>query len=127
MKNTIQYNLDEWGNINLLELNQWKYYKANENVYCVENHQNGTINEDIVLMCMIPPSQKYNYTRIAMCISCIFILLTIISYIWLLENFNVFSKAVISYCISLLITFLLLTYIQWTAIQNKTICIGFGE
>lgn len=123
-----QYNLDEWGNMNLLQINTWKHYKPYEEAYCIEHLiRNGSLPKDIVLMCMIPPSPKYNYTRVAMAISCFFILLTIVTYIWLLETNNVFSRAVVSYCVSLFGTFLLLTYVQWSEIENKVVCTGLGK
>lgn len=125
--NNTHYNLDEWGNINLLLLNNWKHYKSYEEIYCIEHLQRLSQVEDKVLMCMNLPLEKYNYTRIIMSVSCFFIFLTIISYIWLIENINVFSKAVISYCISLFGCFSLLTYIQWNEIKNKKVCLGLGE
>lgn len=90
-------------------------------------HKIPSFTGDKVFLCLSPPLPKFNYTRIAMSISCVFIFLTIVAYIWLLENCNVFSKAVISYCASLLVTFSLLTYVQFFTLQNRRACTALGK
>lgn len=110
-------------------LNEWKHFQPHEEILCREHLFNTTSaqSEDLVLMCMVRPSEKYNYTAIAMTVSCFFILLTIVVYVWLLETSNVFSRAVVSYCVSLLGSFLLLACVQWGDVTNEMLCTGLGE
>lgn len=128
-KDNIIFNVDERGNLNLWQLNSWRRYKPNEEMYCVEHveHRRQSLAGDKLLLCVNPPLQKYNYTRIAMIISCIFILLTIASYVWLLENCNLFSKILMSYCTSLFLTYALLTYVQFHEVGGGTVCAVLGK
>lgn len=98
-------------------------------MYCVEHvqHQKPHLNGDKVLLCVLPPTQKFLYTRVAMVISCVFIALTIIVYLWLHEKRNLFSKTLITYCVSLFLMYTNLAYVQFNKNIPTTACTGIGK
>lgn len=98
-------------------------------MYCVEHveHSRSLLSGDKVLLCVLPPTPKFNYTRVAMLVSCVFIALTIIVYVWLHEKLNLFSKTLISYCVSLFLMYANLAYVQFNKDIGKSACTGIGK
>lgn len=98
-------------------------------MYCVEHveHTNPQLSGDRVLLCVLPPIQKFLYTRVAMVISCIFIALTIIVYVWLQEKRNLFSKTLVTYCVSLFVMYTNLAYVQFNKDIPTAACTGIGK
>lgn len=121
--------MDEWGNLHLRVKDVLKEYKPYEEMYCVEHVQSADphLSGDRVLLCVIPPTQKFLYTRVAMIISCIFIALTIIVYLWLQEKRNLFSKTLISYCVSLFLMYTNLAYVQFNKNIPTVACTTIGK
>lgn len=126
---SIDYKVDEWGYLHLREKGVLKTYKPSEEMYCVEHveHSNSRLSGDKVLLCVLPPVSKFNYTRVAMVVSCVFIVLTIIVYIWLHEKLNLFSKTLISYCVSLFVMYANLAYVQFNKDIEKNACTNIGK
>lgn len=125
----IDYKVDEWGNLHLVEKGVLKIYKPYEEMYCIEHVQHSVpeLNGDKVLLCTLPPTPKFLYTRVAMVISCICIVLTIIVYLWLQEKRNLFSKTLVSYCVSLFLMYTNLAYVQFDSQIPTTTCTVIGK
>lgn len=126
---SIDYNVDEWGYLHIKVKGVPKTYKPHEEMYCVEHveHSRSLLSGDKVLLCVLPPTPKFNYTRVAMLVSCVFIILTVIVYIWLHEKLNLFSKTLISYCVSLFLMYANLAYVQFNKDIGKSACTGIGK
>nr|DAC74017.1 TPA_exp: secretin G protein-coupled receptor Mthl2 [Tribolium castaneum] len=135
---TMEFYLDAKGVFRMEEkdefvgkINVTKEYKVDENGYCMEHALKGSRNNYFIFRKY--PDQKvqtkYVYTSIAMIISCVFLVLTILYYCFSNEKQTLFGKTLISYCFTYLLTFLLLSYftlVEFAKGHYQTTCSVFA-
>lgn len=129
------FNLSKTGLFNMMETekstgrNISKLYQIGDGGYCIEHASKGTFN-NYAFFREFPKEQidlKFIYTRVAMAISCVFLLLTIIYYCFSKEKRTAFGKTLISYCSVSLLAFLLLSYLSFDLRPaTKDVCIVLG-
>ncbi|KAF7275369.1 hypothetical protein GWI33_011820 [Rhynchophorus ferrugineus] len=113
-RNTIQYSITKTGN--------FRYYKnytesfIEEDVlsftnYCIEHATKGKLVGYFLFMCYKTPeiSAKFTYTFWVKILSCVFLVFTVLIYVFLGETKSTFGKILISYCTT--VFFLLATLI----------------
>ncbi|CAG9853605.1 unnamed protein product [Phyllotreta striolata] len=95
--------------------------------YCMEYSKKKGSTGYFFFSCMeVPP--KYGITKYPKILSCIFLALTIIIYLFLSQIKKLFGKILINYCVSTFMMFALLIYGQFSvnAKDDQCVIVGFG-
>ncbi|KAJ8931712.1 hypothetical protein NQ314_015340, partial [Rhamnusium bicolor] len=113
--NNYNFYLDERGYFHSFEEKIGKeVYSPAQETYCIEHATKGGIVYGYTFFRIIPKThyleKKFLFNRWAMVISSIFLILTIMYYIFSKETAKVFGKTLICFCTALLILFVILTY-----------------
>lgn len=135
----MQFYLDSKGVFSMIEIDKFvgkinvtEKYRVDQKAYCIEHVVKGSMNNYFFFR-EYPKQEvqtKYVYTSIAMAISCIFLVLTILYYCFSNEKQTLFGKTLISYCLAYLLTFLLLSYftlVEFAEGHNENTCTIFGK
>lgn len=100
--------------------------------YCMEHVIKRAKNMDGYYMFLVTSRTQQIATKIlinryVLCLSCVFLVCTVLTYVISKEIKKMFGKILVSLCSSLLSTFILLIYNGFNAnIQNSTLCVVLG-
>ncbi|CAH0557626.1 unnamed protein product [Brassicogethes aeneus] len=116
--------------------NQTQLFLIHDGAYCIEHAVKKTkkLNIDNYALFLILPLEikakpiplKIIINRYLLCISCSFLFLTIAFYTVSKEIEKLFGKTLISLCVALLVTFILLIYLGFHQAPPKKICLILG-
>jgi hypothetical protein len=129
------FHLDDEGMFIMTEIdegkvNVTKHYTVDQSVYCIEHALKKTMNSFYFFRGFPEQTQtKFLYTRVAMAISCVFLMLTILYYCCSNEKQTVFGKTLISYCTASFMAFLVLCYLAFDDTRPEAgspICTGLA-
>lgn len=120
------YYITEDGTTAIEEWGVWKYYSLEENYYCMEYVQMMDKHEILLCMTQTRLTGSVGVKGVLLLISSVALLLTLLGYFVLPDLQNLIGKIVITYCICLLVAFILLTYLQFYPFPGK-FCEFFGK
>lgn len=110
------YTIDEMGNANIDLDGKIDIHSPFDQTYCFENVHIGEVQSRRLFLCFKYLDKnliEYQISRIVLIFSCLFLILTLIGYIFLPEMQNLHGKTLMGHCISLLIAFSLLVVLQF--------------
>ncbi|KAF2894334.1 hypothetical protein ILUMI_11839 [Ignelater luminosus] len=122
------YTLDEMGTIRLY-LKERIHKSPFENTYCYEHVDFGLTHGTTLFMCFTYTDKnriEFQISRIALTLSCVFLILTLLAYLLLPEMQNLHGKTLMCHCGSLLVAFLTLVVLQFHPVIGGSGCIAAG-
>ncbi|KRT81798.1 hypothetical protein AMK59_5226 [Oryctes borbonicus] len=126
-KPQLTFHITKDGTTVIREIGVWKHYALEENYYCVEYIR--MFQDYNVLLCRLfdnsgQPSKPI-IIKVALIISCVCLLVTVILYLLLPDLKNFIGKIIICYCSCLFVAFLILTWLQFDPVPGDY-CDAFG-
>lgn len=97
---------------------------GNMNSYCIEHAKTPDSEGYYFFMCFpeIANEEKFQYTVWPLALSCLFLALTILTYLILNETRKMFGKILVNYCSATLLQYATLTYASSQAIPTAIDC-----
>lgn len=123
VKGSLANGIDDQHGISFME---FRSFHLNDN-YCLEYIKMGHYDGNYILICKDSDMKNFKVKVYLLIISCIFLILTITGYMILPELQNLYGKAVINYCLSLLFSFVFLCSTIFKTDYTTDICIFIGE
>lgn len=124
------YHLDEAGFLNLNLEDVTDSFSPLETSYCFEYVDTGVIQSRRLFLCFkhdTNNSIKFQISRIALSLSCVFLILTLLGYFVLPEMQNLHGKTLMCNCASLLVAFSVLVLLQFYPTIKGPACKAIGK
>lgn len=122
------FHLDQHGLLHLQRKNETVTFHVDDSMYCIEHVKMKNFDGDYFFFCAVEGNNSIYFIRACLLIvSCFFLLLTIIGYMLLPELQNLYGKALICYCLSLLVSFSLLSSAMFSNKISNDACIFLGK
>lgn len=111
--------------------NSYESYGIDKKSYCIEHvqKQKQNLNDFKFFMCFNddPPKLKFLAERWAKILSCIFLVLIIAIYLFFPEMLNLFGLILLTYCITILATFIIFVYVQFETDLSDSACSSLSK
>lgn len=124
------YRLDEVGNFYWTKKGIEYMYTPEDGQYCIEKIERKNQNGYFMFFCGVNDkinNNKFILSKILMIISSLFLVATIAVFIILRDTMNLHKKTLLSYCVCLLATYILLLIVQFNPVLGDAPCKTFGK
>lgn len=110
-KGSFNFSIKSNGSFLIFERKVWKEYKVDELMYCMDTNYNATTKtaRTVFKLCVISNAGdiKFQFSKPAAVISCICLLITILTYIFIYKLQKIIQMIIVCYCLFLMIFYVL--------------------